>query len=665
MVSAPSVRKKRRDATVDARRAALGMAYRRRRAPLIVTLTAIAAVLLLIGGLLGARAWFADPLARGRAALSTGDYRAARIDLMNVLVDAPRNTAARIDLARALNGLGRSNEAERQLARAAELGAPQTALRVERAEALLGQGRAADALAALVGPVPAAQRTRAFRIVAQANYRLGRIDLARAAFDNAVRHGGSADAWVAFARFRLAEQDMLGADSAADEARRLAPQSVTAVAVKADVVRARGGPVASLPWYRAALIHAPDHVSTLLDYAAALGDAGRYRTMLIPLRRAAQLDPGNSRALFLQAVVAARGGEAALARSLLGRIGGADGDLPAVLLARAAVELSLDAPSAARRASARLIEQQPDNHTARRLFALALAREDNIRGTIEALDPLTIRADADSWSLLLLSRSFAGLGWADDAAPPLDRAARLAPGDPAPLAAPLDAFAGDLNSLDPAIAVPAIRVRLASGQALSALAFAERLAAANPGVAQARLLVGDAAMQLGDPRAAAGHFRRASKLRFDEAIMLRLVDALARSGDRAAAGEALVAFMLRWPENVPALRVAAAFVAENGEWPATLTYLEAAQARLGANDALLMVQLARAHVELGNPAAALPYAARAYRLLPGNASISGLYGLALHRSGQGGDDPRELLVKAVQLAPDDLLLRNWLGEVAG
>lgn len=660
MVSAPSVRKARRAAAAEARREALGLAWRRRRAPITIALTVIAGVALLIGGVMGLRAWFADPLARGRTALAEGNYRAARIDFLNVLEDTPRDTAARIDLARALNGLGRGAEAERQLARAEELGAADTLLRAERAEALLVQGKDAEALAALAGPVPEAERSRAFRIAGQANYRLGRFTLARAAFADAVDGGGTADSWVALARFRLDEQDMLGADAAADEARRLAPQSVTAWAVKAAVVRTRAGPVAALPWYRAALDFAPDHVPTLLDQAAALGDAGRYRDMLVPLRRAAELDPNNGRALFLRAVVAARGGEAALARTLLNRIRGGDVDLPAVLLTRAAVELSLDSPVAARNAAARLIELQPDNRIARRLFALALAREDNVRGAIEAVDPVTIRPDADAWSLTLLSRSFSALDWHSDAAQPLDRAVTFAVGDPAPLAAPV----AEGDSLDPAVAVPVIRARLAAGQGAAAFDLAQGLAQANPGVAQARLLVGDAALAMGDPRAAAVHFRRASELRFDEPTMLRLVNALAQSGDRAAAGDALAAFMIRWPDNVPAMRIAAAYVGENGEWPVALAYLEAAQARVGANDALLLAQMARAHLELDDPASALPVAARAYRLMPGNATISGVYGLSLHRNGQSGENSRDLLAKAVQLAPNDALLRQWQAEVA-
>jgi cellulose synthase operon protein C len=74
------------------------------------------------------------------------------------------------------------------------------------------------------------------------------------------------------------------------------------------------------------------------------------------------------------------------------------------------------------------------------------------------------------------------------------------------------------------------------------------------------------------------------------------------------------------------------------------------------------MQAARAAIETGDVDAAMPLARRAYRLLPGNASASGIYGLALLRSGAGGPDARDLLIKAVQLAPEDALLRQWLAE---
>lgn len=652
MVSAPpSVRKARRAAARSnnsggfARKAVLGVL-------ILIGIAALAFAVLRINAAL------ADPAERGRAALAAGDYRAAQVDLSTALAETPNDQSLRIDLARALNRLERGVEAERQLRRARDMGTDETRLRAGLARALLVQDRPADALAMLTGPVAAADATEALIVAGEASYRLGRFDAAQRAFTRAVDRGG-VDAFIAVARWRLAEQDMLQAERAANQALALAPDSPEALLVRADVVLERAGPVAALPWYAAALDVQPRHVGALLGHAAALGEAGRGRAMLAPLRRAAELEPNNPHVLYLQAVLAARGGEPALARTLLSRIGGAEADRSAVLLLRAACELTLDAPVAARGAAARLVERQPDNRVARRLLALALLREDNIRGAIEVIDPITTRSDADSWSLSLLARAFGGMGWHADAVQPLERAALLAHGDPAAFRAEQV----ESNGSEARATIPAIRARLAAGDAAAAYDLAQSLARDNPGVPEARLLVGDAALALGDVRAAIGHYRAAADLRFDEAAMLRLVGALVRGGDTAAAQETLQAFMARWPENVAAMRIAAGMAGESGDWAQAEAYLNAAIDRTGPNDALLEAQSARARLEQGDASGALGAARRAYRLMPGNATISGVYGRALQLSGEGqGQDSADLLLKAVRLAPDDSVLLTWYGE---
>ncbi|MCU0729509.1 MAG: tetratricopeptide repeat protein [Sphingopyxis sp.] len=663
MVSAPSTRKKRREAEKLARREQRRAELNGRMAP--ITKFAIAAGLLftVIIGVLGVRAWLADPLARGREALAAGNYRTARVDLMTAADAAPRDASIRLSLARAYNALGRGREAERNLIRAGELGASPASLRTELAIAQLAQGRAADAIATIgQGSIPASDAARALRTVAQAQYQTGNVRAAADGLAAAIaRDGDDAENWIALARFRLAEQDVLGADQAADEARRRAPQSAAALAIKAEVVRNRGGPVAAIPWYEQATEADADNVPVMAEYAATLGEAGQYRAMLVPLRRSLALEPGNGRALLLAATVAARGGEHALARTLLMRMSNVDGDRPAALLLRAAVEMALGTPSTSARFANALVQQQPDNRQARRLLAMALLAQDNARGAITVIDPITTSPDADSWSLLLLSRSFSAIDWQIDAAQPLDRASRLTVGDTRPLAG--EARAGD--PLDPAVAIPAIRAQLRSGNAAAALILAERLADANPGVPQARLLVGDAALAGGNPAMAAVHFRRAAELRYDQQTMLRLVHALQRSGDGAAASEALDQYAMRWPQDSVAMRLMAARAAEASDWGAAATALAAAIDRVGPGDALLHAQMARAQLELGEAEAARDHAVRAYRLLPGNAAISGLYGIALHRTGGNAVDARDLLVKAVQLAPDDRLLQNWLAEQSG
>src|SRR3546814_8948556 len=61
--------------------------------------------------------------------------------------------------------------------------------------------------------------------------------------------------------------------------------------------------------YDRALAADPGNTGALIDQAATLGDLGRYRDMLVALRKAAAIVPGDPRLYYLQAVLAARSEE--------------------------------------------------------------------------------------------------------------------------------------------------------------------------------------------------------------------------------------------------------------------------------------------------------------------------------------------------------------------
>ncbi len=531
-------------------------------------------------------------------------------------------------------------------------------LTIETARAALARGDATGALTALSGPVPTGQVGLANALAGDAAYRNRDFTAAAQHYANALRLApNDGNIWTRYARYRLAEQDMLGADNAADRARALAPASAAAWWVKADVVRYRAGPIAALAWYRAALGHAPNDVGILAEYAAALGEAGRYTAMLDPLSRAAELDAYNPRVLFLEATLAARGGEPALARALLQRIGGDGANQPAVLTLRSAVELSLDTPVAAADYAGRLLQIQPDNREARRLYALALATSGNARGAIAAIDAITTASDADSWSLLLLSRAFAANGWQGDAAQPALRASLLQSG----AAGSIHPIATD-DSAGVTPAIMEIRAALRGEDFARARSLADALLAANPGVPQAALIAGDVAREGGDLAGALGLYRRAADLRFDRRTMLSLVALQLQMGDRQGASATLGQYMAHWPEDTAAMRISAGMAAEEGRWQAAKDALVAARDRVGGRDALLLAQLARCDLELGGVGDALASARQAYALMPGNASVSAIYGITVLRNGGNRTDALDLLRKAMQLAPQDRQIAQWWAE---
>ncbi|WP_447406196.1 hypothetical protein, partial [Clostridium perfringens] len=87
--------------------------------------------------------------------------------------------------------------------------------------------------------------------------------------------------------------EIAAATAASARALRLRPGDPVALTLVAQLTRTRYGLVAALPWFEAALKRDAYFYPALVDYAAALGDAGRYRDMLAASRRALAARPGS------------------------------------------------------------------------------------------------------------------------------------------------------------------------------------------------------------------------------------------------------------------------------------------------------------------------------------------------------------------------------------
>ena len=155
-----------------------------------------------------------------------------------------------------------------------------------------------------------------------------------------------------------------------------------------------------------------------------------------------------------------------------------------------------------------------------------------------------------------MGRAFERLGDPSAAALYLARAARpqssaltaLAPLDDREFAALLRA-AGERPGDGPT-QVRLISALLARGQSAEALARARWIQSANPGAPDAHILAGDVLGMTGDFAAAAEQYRRAANLAFNEAVALRLIEALQRSGQAQAAENVVLLFVRQNPRNV-------------------------------------------------------------------------------------------------------------------
>lgn len=602
---------------------------------------------------------------RGVAALEKGDARTARIELLNAIKADPDNAAARIMQARAYLLLGDGIAAEAEIERARRLGVAAERSRPLMAEALILQGRSDEALEELedaTGAYAERMRGRAFAA-------LGDEAAAGAALAKAAELAPKDDrAWTDLARFRRKAGDIGGAIAAADRAVAANPRNVAALTLRGELTRGQYGLRAALPWLDRAIEVDPDNVLPRLERAATLGDLGEMRAMLAETRKVLALSPRHPMAYYLQATLAARAGKFRIARSIYERTGGKLDDQPAAMLLSGAIQLETGNPRGAAEQLARLVELQPDNRKARRLLATARWRSGDPAGTAEALRPLADRPDADSYALALMGKALARLGdgaaasiYLTRAAQPQEEGAAAALGD-LPDGASLAELRREADA-DGAAAQPQIRLiraLLALGQSGEALARARRVQAANPGVPDAHLLVGDALGIRGDFAAAAEEYRKAANIAFTEPVALRTIEALERSGQSEAAARVIALFLDQNPRSVAVRLLAAERAVEASDWPLAIAQYEEVRRQTGDSDALMLNNLAWAYAERGDYERALPIARKAWALAPANPATTDTLGWLLFKSGADKARGLALLERAAHGAPRDAQIRKRL-----
>ncbi|MDO9368543.1 MAG: tetratricopeptide repeat protein [Sphingopyxis sp.] len=576
----------------------------------------------------------------GRPASPRQAFEERRTELQGAIRDNPQAIAERVELARVAIRLGDGVGAEAAVKSALTAGANDAALRPLLARAYAMQGEGARALQTLDdGPITDGMMGEAAWVAGDVHLSNGDLGAAREAYDRAVHELPRSSAlWVDVARFRDANADTLGARDAVDFAIELDKASSAALAFKANLVRTEDGLNASLGWYENALAADPDNAEALIEQAATLGDLGRYRDMLAALRHAATLVPRDPRLYYLQAVLATRADNYPLARSLLQRTRGELDEQPSFMLLSAIVELELGGEAVAATWADRLIAEQPNNFTARRVLAIANWADGDADGAIEALAPIVDRPDADNWSLLLAARAAAELGRRGESADYLARAATLTRGEAVPFAANNDyglvTMAADAEPLNPAKAIPAIAADITSGNTARAIDRAMRLRDANRGVADAHILLGDAALAGGRYDLAVQAFRAARDLDAGERTTLRLANALFRAGDAAGSGATVLALRDSQPSSIAADRLAGHLAMDIEHWDQAIAHFERVRGRIGNRDVVILRELARAWAAKGDDDRALPLIDRAYRLQPLNAGIMEFYADLLDKRGE-------------------------------
>lgn len=602
---------------------------------------------------------------RGAAAFANGDIRTARVELMNALQADPNDKAARVMQARVDLALGDGVAAESEIARARQAGAGvgETAHLLAHARLLQDDARGALREAAQAAPVHLAY---AQRIAGRAFMALGDADNAKAAFDRSLAAApNDSDVWTEIGRFRRSNGDLAGAIEAADRAVALRPRNAEALLLRGELTRGQYGLAAAIPWFDRALEVDQGNVPALLERAATFADIGRMSDMLADARKVLTLTGGHPRAYYLEAVLAARARNFPLARALWNRTRGAYDDMPAGMLLISAIDFETGNEEQAAQRLAGLVARQPMNRRARRLLAAAQWRMNDPAAVVATLRPIAERPDADAYSLSLIGRALARTGDADSSALYLARAALPQPGARAALD-PLGPGeyggvrrAAEENPGNGPAQVRLISALLGRGEAGEALARARRLQAANPGAPEVHILVGDALGAGGDYAGAAGQYRRAANLAFSEAVAMRLIEALQRSGQSEEAHDVLDLFVQQNPRSVPGLILIAGRAMQARDWPGAIRIYETLRQRLGDNDATILNNLALAYSEEGDLGRAVPLARRAWTLDRDNPATADTLGWLLFKAGRRAEG-LALLERAARGAPSGAEVRRRL-----
>jgi len=537
--------------------------------------------------------------------------------------------------------------AEADLSRALAAGTPKNAVAPYMGEAYLDQGDRKRARAWLgSGDFAADHALHGLRMLGFLERQDGNLPAAGRVYDRALAIApNNLDLWVDIGRLRYAGGEQAQAIEAIDHALSLDPYSVRAMEFRGQLLRDQFGLAAALPWFEKALALAPNRMPLLGEYAATLGELGRAKDMLVVTRHMLSLDGNNAEAFYLQAVMAARAGDTALARAMLGRTRGRLSDVPAVMLLESILELRAGNAATAAISLERLISLQPANARAQLLLARALAETGENRQLLDRYAGIAGRTDTSPYLLTLLGRAQEELGRRDLAASVLDRAANS--GRP-PIALVAELIP---DGAEPAII--AVRRAIAANNLEQAAQVAEQLRTAHPGAAYAQAVAGDAQYALGKGPEALERYRAAAQIRLSDSLLLRMMAAMDRAGAAREAWPLVTAYAAQNPGSRVAAWTVAVGAAGDHDWARCQTILEALRQSGAGSEVHLLADLSVCQWRNGNVAEAVATAQTAYHLQRSSAAAAQAYGVSLAVEGKDPALARAMLDKARTVGGDN------------
>ena len=371
-----------------------------------------------------------EHIQRAKEYQANGDVQAAVIELKNALQQNPSNKEGRWLLGDTYVALGEGKEAEKELNRATELGLNPETTRISLGKALLLQGEYKRVLAEIKSGEISSQ-SNAARILAvrgEAQLALGQLRQAKDSFAQALASQPDlVEAIVGEARVAIAEKNFDGASTLIDRALVKAPQNLTGLMLKGDLLRLLNKEGAALAAYQKAHKYYPQNITAQLNIASIQIATGKYDDARKNIEAVRIRGPNNPMGNYVHALLEFRQGKNAAALEAVQKVlAAAPGHLPSLLLA-GAIQYALGSYEQAEHNLRRFLDSNGANPYARKLLAAVLLKATQPARAIEVLEPILKQSAQDVDLLALAGDAYTQTGQFAKATGYLEQAAAIDP----------------------------------------------------------------------------------------------------------------------------------------------------------------------------------------------------------------------------------------------
>ena len=393
-------------------------------------------VLLNIVGGCGLAASDAERISRAEEQMQAGKYRAAMIELKNVLASDQNNATARLLLAQVSMGLGDIAAAEKELQRASELEAPDSVILAMQLDILLARRNYSEILVLLGTNVSGLTQQQLWSYRGEALVGLGNSGAAKETYmEWLTASAGSSDAELGVATTELMDGDSVAAIERLTRITESDPENYRAWQLLGSAnLRSGNFDGAEDAFIKASETIKPqsdvwryaDILLGLTDSRLALGKTEEAHRSLERLTGVAPQAPAT---LFLAARLARSERDYAAASRHLQNLLNVMPDNSQAQLFLANMQMMQGNFAQSERLLHRVVATSPDNIQARKLLARVQLQQSQPTGAVEALAPVLEDLENDPDIFALLAEASLQQGNSEAAIRQLRKVADLSPGD--------------------------------------------------------------------------------------------------------------------------------------------------------------------------------------------------------------------------------------------